>query len=265
MTPDLGWWRVMAWLCGAGFALTALFNAWPALDLRAAALFHEPGAGFPLGDASLATGLRAAYRVVFAAACVAAAAGLAGRLAAPGRMRVPAALWLFPVLLFALGPGLLVNGVLEAHWGRARPAQVEAFGGDAAFSLPFEIAEGCADNCSFVSGEGSAAAAVAAALIGLFWGRLGPVGRALAALATAVWLAGAAYIRMAPGRHFLSDTLFAFVLMGLLAALLYRALAVGRRRAEFGPGMYAGELRRALNAAGAALVGLGRRARRANR
>jgi membrane-associated phospholipid phosphatase len=249
------WWRLVALLSAAGFALAALFNAWPGLDLAAAALFHEPGAGFPVGDGAVARWLREVYRLAFTAASVAVVVGLVSALARRAGTRVPARLWAFPALLFALGPGALVNGVLKAHWGRARPAQIEAFGGEAAFTLPFEIVEQCGDNCSFVSGEGAAAAALAAALIGLFWARLGPAGRWAAGAATALWLAGAAFIRMAPGRHFLSDTLFAFVLMGLLAALLWRALGMGRPRP--GPTAYAADLalaaRRAMGAAARAL------------
>ena len=261
--PDLGWWRAVALICATGFAALALFVAWPELDLAAAALFFEDRR-FPLGDGALARGLRVAYRWAFVAGCVAAALGLSGRLArGAAAARVPAALWLYPVALFALGPGLLVNALLKAHWGRARPAQVEAFGGGAEFSGPFEIVAECASNCSFVSGEGSAAAALAVALIGLSWGRLGAAGRAAAGAATALWLIGAAFIRMAPGRHFLSDTLFAFVLMALLGAILYRALGVGRRREAVAPGAYAHDLAAAPFALARAARGAVRRRRAA--
>jgi membrane-associated phospholipid phosphatase len=232
----------------AGFAVTALFVALPVIDLSAAAFFYEPDAGFPVGDGALARSLRELYRLAFIAACIASGAGLLAALAPGSGARVPARLWAFPVLLFALGPGLLVNAALKAHWGRARPAQIEAFGGEAAFSLPFQIVDHCADNCSFVSGEGSAAAALAAAALALFWGRLGGIGRWAAVAATALWLAGAAFIRMAPGRHFLSDTLIAYALMGLLAAALYRLLGIGAARCEFGAAAYAGDLWRALRA-----------------
>jgi lipid A 4'-phosphatase len=260
VTPDVMWWRVMTWLCGAGFALTALFVAAPGLDLWAAGAFFTDGRGFEAGETALARGLREVYRLAFIAACVAAAAGLTVRLLDPARTRVPAALWLFPTLLFALGPGLLVNGVLKAEWGRARPAQTTEFGGAAQFSPPFEIVSECGDNCSFVSGEGSAAAALAAALIGLFWRRLSPTGRRAAGGAAALWLAGGAYIRMAPGRHFLSDTLLAFVMMGLLAALLYRLLGVGAARRGHGAADYGHDLAHGVRSLAAGAMRLLRRA-----
>ncbi len=40
---------------------------------------------------------------------------------------------IFLLLTLALGPGLLVNGFLKSHWGRARPSEVSAFGGAAEF------------------------------------------------------------------------------------------------------------------------------------
>lgn len=258
--PDVGWWRAVAWLCGLGLLFAALFNAWPALDLAAAQAFYEDGR-FPLGETDAARMLRAAYRQVFTAACVLAGAGLAARLGARAATRVPWRLWAYPVLLFVIGPGLIANGLLKERWGRARPAEIDLFGGDRRFSLPFEIAGQCESNCSFVSGEGSAAAALVFALIGLFWRRLGPVGRISAGTATAAWLLGAAFIRMAPGRHFLSDTLFAFVLMGLTAAALYRALGVGRLRGAFGPAEYGRDLLAGARALAGAAARIGRRPR----
>jgi hypothetical protein len=83
VTPDVMWWRVMTWLCGAGFALTALFVAAPGLDLWAAGAFFTDGRGFEAGQTALARGLREVYRLAFVAACVAAAAGLTVRLLDP--------------------------------------------------------------------------------------------------------------------------------------------------------------------------------------
>ena len=37
------------------------------------------------------------------------------------------------VLTIALGPGLLVNGILKDYWGRPRPAEISNFGGDKEF------------------------------------------------------------------------------------------------------------------------------------
>jgi lipid A 4'-phosphatase len=255
MSPAAGaWWRTVALLCAAGFGLLALFAAAPWLDLRAAALFGGPE-GFPLGGARAVEATRAVYHAVFVAFCVAAAVGLGARLAAPAGSRVPAPLWAYAAGVAALGPGVLANLVFKARWGRARPEAVAEFGGDRAFTGPFEIADQCAANCSFVSGEGSAAATVAAVALGLFWPET-RAARAAALASAALWLGGAVWMRLAPGEHFLSDSLFAFVLVGLVAAGLHAALGVGARRRAVAPADNA----RALAAAARALAGQARAA-----
>jgi lipid A 4'-phosphatase len=48
---------------------------------------------------------------------------------------------------------LLANTLLKDHWGRARPTQIEAFGGLQRFTpAPLPAAE-CERNCAFVSGH----------------------------------------------------------------------------------------------------------------
>jgi lipid A 4'-phosphatase len=254
MTGEAAFWRLVAALCAAGFGLLALFVAAPGLDLAAAGLFGGPQ-GFALERSAPVEAARAAYHAAFLAFCAAAAVGLAGRLAAPQGARVPAALWAYAAGVAALGPGLIANLVFKSHWGRARPNDLALFGGDAAFTGPFEMAAECTRNCSFVSGEGAAAAAVAAGLAGLFWPR-GRAAQAAAAAAMALWLAGAVWMRLAPGGHFLSDSLFAFVLTGLAAAALHRALGVGRRRAGVGPADFAADLARAAQRTAAAALRL---------
>lgn len=230
--PDLLWWKTLCALLAAGFGALALFVALPSLDLAAARLFHAPREGFPLGRVATTSALRELYHLAFVAALALSLTGLAARLVAPRVSRTPLAVWLFTPLLAIVGPGLLVNALLKERWGRARPQDVEAFGGGELFTLPFQIAQGCATNCSFVSGEGAAAATVATAAVALF-GAIVPRRRMAASLV--VWGAGAAFIRMAPGKHFLSDMLFAFVLVGLVGALLYVALDVGAARRRMRP------------------------------
>jgi membrane-associated PAP2 superfamily phosphatase len=239
---DLAWLRTTAWLLGLGFALEALFSAAPWIDLWASGLFYD-GSGFPLGHAPATVLLRDAYQLIFIAMCVCAVVGLVGALACPAGRRASWRLWAFVVSLMALGPGLLTNVILKDHWGRARPVQIVQFGGHAAFTGPFVMTDQCASNCSFVSGEGSTAAAVAAALVALFWRALpGDASRAAAVAALAAWLGGAAFFRMARGGHFLSDTLFAFIFMALVAVALYRILGLRDAGAGVGPRAMAADL-----------------------
>jgi membrane-associated phospholipid phosphatase len=126
---------------------------------------------------------------------------------------------LFLLMSLALGPGLFVNVGLKDHWGRPRPGRIEQFGGDQHFVAWWQPDGECRKNCSFVSGEASAA----------FW-TLAP-----AALAPPEWrpLAyGAAltfgvtisFSRMVTGGHFLSDTIFAGVFTFLIVWLTYAAI-----------------------------------------
>jgi lipid A 4'-phosphatase len=240
--PDVLFWRLTTLLCGAGFLALAAFVAAPGIDLWAAGLFFD-GAGFPLRDDPWLGALRFLYRLVFVACCAAViltllarlTATLAPSLAPPTGWAAPLRLWLFFAALLAVGPGLIANALFKERWGRARPEAVEAFGGPHPLTPPFGLSDACAGNCSFVSGEGAAAAALAFGLLVAFWTDLRtPRARGVALGMTALWLAGAALIRMAPGKHFLSDTLFAYVLMGLTTAALYRLLALRGARAGVG-------------------------------
>lgn len=239
--PDLLFWRLTTLLSGAGFLALAIFVAAPQVDLWASGLFFD-GTGFPLNHDPALRALRLAYKLVFVTACATVALALLARLTAtlapslvpPGGWPAPLRLWLFFSALLTAGPGLIANALFKERWGRARPEAVEAFGGPHPLTPPFGLSDACATNCSFVSGEGSAAAVVAFGLFAASWpGLRTSKARLLAVAATALWLAGAALIRIGPGKHFLSDTLFAYVLMGLTAAALYRLLAV--RKARVGP------------------------------
>ncbi len=227
--------RLLAALAGAGFLLSAVFASWPGLDPWAAALFYS-GDGFPLGATGFARGLRAAYRILVWGSFLIVAWLLLNRLARGGAMRVPPRVWLFALGTWVLGAGLLVNALFKDHWGRARPDETTLFGGEGLFTGPFAIAGQCARNCSFASGEGAGAAALACVVIALFWPALrGPRDRAGALAGLALFALGVMFVRMAPGRHFLSDLLFSFVLVGLVAMALYAALGIGAARRGLRP------------------------------
>ena len=82
-----------------------------------------------------------------------------------GSCQFPGRAVVFLALTLALGPGLLVNGLLKEHWSRPRPGEVVEFGGSLA-PTPWDPRGRCEQNCSFVSGETSGAAwTVAPALL----------------------------------------------------------------------------------------------------
>lgn len=196
-------------------AFAALFLAFPEIDLAASAAFYRPGEGFFLRDSWPATLIYEATRILtlllalgLIGALVRAQLARAGRWAAlRGR------LW-FLLIALLLGPGLLAHAILKDHWDRARPRQVEQFGGDRQFTPALIPADQCRRNCSFVSGH---------AVMGFYLAALGFVtGRQRRWLAAGL-AAGAVIglVRIVQGGHFLSDVVFAFYTVWFTALALH--------------------------------------------
>ncbi|WP_051356883.1 phosphatase PAP2 family protein [Azorhizobium doebereinerae] len=200
-----------------GAAVAILFTVFPAWDLAITAWFWDAGSrSFQLAAAPWGKTLRQAGNIlpwVFAAPAFIA---LALKLLFPGRrMLMPARPALLLALSMAIGPGLMVNGILKEKWGRPRPVHVEEFGGQKAFSPWFSTAGTCPGNCSFVSGEGALGFWMVAPA-SLVPGPLRPV-----ALGAAVAFGAAAGgLRIAFGGHFFTDVVFSGVLVILLILLL---------------------------------------------
>ncbi len=212
----------------AGFAAATFFFFFPDLDLRIASDFYI-GQGQFVGSSSVAFGvLRHAFNILFFGTCALTAIGLI--VTRDGRrawLKLTQKKWLYLALCLLVGPLVVTNLGLKDHWGRARPRDVIEFGGDKAFSPPLTPSLQCAYNCSFVSGEASSVYIVffAAALLfsanGLFLMMLGIALGSFAGL-----------VRMVEGGHFLSDVVFAGVLMALTAAaiqMLFDALTSAGR------------------------------------
>lgn len=125
------------------------------------------------------------------------------------------------VSALVLGPGLIVNGILKAHWGRPRPWMTEDFGGWLSFVEAGRWSDLCAANCSFASGEAAAAGWLMCLALLLAVRR--NVWSALAVGVVSVVMAG---LRVAFGAHYLSDvvlgytmTIAIFVVLAALAEL----------------------------------------------
>lgn len=199
-------------------AATALFLLAPGIDLWASGLFYRPDTGFFLSGWPP---VRALYRAVpWIVAAIIVGVPLAvfvgwwrGRRVFGLDLRAG----LFVIATLAVGPGLLVNTVLKDHWGRARPTQVLEFGGGHRFTpAPVPAAE-CERNCSFVAGH----PAVGFSLVAFAFLATGRRRRVLMVGALSLGTAiGAA--RIAQGGHFLSDVVFAGLIVYGVAALLHR-------------------------------------------
>jgi len=190
-----------------------LFAVYPRLDIEISALFYNRRINlFDVNVQPWVIHSREAARwlitLIVAPACLA----VIGKLIMPQRrMPIGGRAALFVIVTLALGPGVLTNLVLKDHWGRARPIDVTELGGTFRFTPWWDPRGDCPDNCSFVAGEPSGAfwTLAPAALAPPQW-RLVAYGGALA-FGAAIGL-----LRIAGGAHFLTDVVFAGVLMFLL-------------------------------------------------
>lgn len=207
-------------------ATSAIFWTFPAIDLTVSGWFYSPGDGFPLSRDPALRLLRASSSwvivgvVLIALFCILRAA-VTGPLAC-SRIRAPISL----LAGLALGPGLLVNGLLKPHWGRPRPIQIDLFGGDATHQKVWVVSDWCVRNCSFVSGEASSAAWLVAAAL-MTPRRIRPA----ATLIALVYAGAVSLNRIAFGGHFLSDVVLAWLICGFTFGILHW-LAMGK--ASFG-------------------------------
>ncbi len=214
------------WLLAASVAASLAFALLPQLDLVVSGWFALGTQGFPLQhDPWLGLINRNVLKLSRAASALLLGLWLLSLL-------VPAGSWLgarrrtlaFVVLALGLGPGLLVNSVLKEVSGRARPVQIERFGGPQRFSPAFTLADECDRNCSFVSGHVAAATMPVAG-----WFIAGTRRRRRLWLVTGLGLGlvvGSA--RLAVGAHFLSDVVLAMLLTWLVCALV-AAVVFGRQ------------------------------------
>lgn len=210
--------RLWPWVLLVGLAL--LFRFVPEIDLWFSGLFYDPQRGFFLKNA-LPVQLSYVFFRYLPYAVIPALLWLlfaswrwGGARERPLRRSV-----LFLLVVLLLGPGLLVHQGLKDNSGRARPAQVEPFGGKRYFTPAFVFADQCEKNCAFVSGH-AAMGFFFLAFAWVFqdrrWLLYGGIIGALVGLG-----------RIMQGSHFLSDIVFSFVAV-LLTALLCARWLLGR-------------------------------------
>jgi lipid A 4'-phosphatase len=203
--------------------VSLVFLAAPQIDLAVSRLFYDPSVGFPGSRyASLEFLRKAAVRLEWALV-VAMCAALAAKVVFPdARLPIRPRMTLFVLTSFALGPGLIVNGILKNHWGRARPRQIIDFGGDATFSSVWWISDQCQRNCSFVSGEAASAFWLMAIvfLVPRAW-------KWPTAILILIFAAAVSLTRIAAGGHFLSDVVIAWLLVLIVLFVSSRLLLQG--------------------------------------
>jgi lipid A 4'-phosphatase len=226
--------RLTVLLLACFIASLSLFLSLPWLDIWVSGLFWTPGTGFALAENGTLQLLRSAYLDLIYLMALVILFMLFGQLRLGQAMKTPHQIWSFMTASIIIGPGLVADWLFKGHWGRARPADIEVFGGSAQFTLPFEITDQCTRNCSFVSGEGSGISVIALLVGVLAWPHIRT--RPL------LWLGGIVVfasfgsgMRIATGRHFLSDTVFAALLMALVVLILYQVFQIGKYRQALHP------------------------------
>ena len=204
------------WFIWGGFTLAAavLFTIWPDLDVGTSRLAYGADESF----ASTITGLTGLIRQFGPDSLLALFGGLLLWAAVGCWVGLPKLLdraqAIYVTLCLLLGPGLAVNAILKSYWGRARPSQTDLFGGEALFTPALQMTDQCVSNCSFVSGDASLGFCLTVfAFLHAKWRMAGwIVGLSMGAVFGAT--------RIAQGAHFLSDIVFAgLIVIGINMAL----------------------------------------------
>jgi lipid A 4'-phosphatase len=218
---------IIAGLAGVSAVATLAMLMGVKLDLQIAGLFYDPTQQKFLAQTNRYVGLIRDNGLIALVACFGAvAAALVTRMLRLPQRVVPGRVVLFLVSTLALGPGLLVNGLLKEHWHRPRPVQVTEFGGAKPYVDWWNPGGSCERNCSFVSGEASAAAWMFGPAM------LAPPQWRVAAFAGAAAFAAVISLsRMAAGGHFFTDVVFAVLLTMILLLIMHRVIFRWRRTA----------------------------------
>lgn len=211
-TPALFFW---VWGVSVLFALVP--TIWPEMDIYTGTLFAKDK---PLGSAVDWWWVQLINLYVPAVFRVGIVIALTFWLIATVRKRGRAfrLAMAFLVLAGILGPGALVNLGFKDQWQRARPYQVENFGGTRLFTRAAVPTDQCEDNCSFVSGH---------VACGFFFTSLMLIQRrrriAWATIGTASGLM-IGFARMADMAHWFSDVLWAYPITLLASWAVWKVL-----------------------------------------
>ena len=206
------------WFVAVVFVVLALIpTVWTDVDLEAAGLFAGHSKQLDAGTWPWVVWINAQTPTVFRLIVLTAFAGwLFTSLSRYGKQwRLQLA---FLALAGTLGPGLVVNHVFKDHWQRARPYQVEQFGGPQQFTRAAVITDQCDNNCSFVSGH---------VACGFFFVSLMLIHRrrqvawAVAGVTTGLVIG---FARMANVAHWLSDVLWACPITLLCSWFVWKLL-----------------------------------------
>ncbi|MCP4326891.1 MAG: phosphatase PAP2 family protein [Alphaproteobacteria bacterium] len=199
---------------GALIVLSLFFLLFPAVDFAVSGLFYHGNGQWERWQ--VLDDMRAVYRWVLYIIAAGLFVVFVLKAALPDKpallpLRIPA----FLLSSLLLGPILLVHALKEI-WGRARPRDIDAFGGDLPFSPAWVPVDHCSYNCSFTSGEGAATFwLIAFAFV------VPPAWRAAAIVVALAIAVPISLSRVMFGAHFASDVVLSWALT-LVVILLCR-------------------------------------------
>jgi len=186
--------------------LAVIFVSFPNLDIAFSELFYSKQNAFEIGQQTWALFF---YHIVTYISYVL-LLGLPALIVISFFKIVPLIItknrkrFIYLLLVLLMGPGLLVNTLFKNQWDRARPIEIEYFGGTKIHTPAFIISDQCNVNCSFVSGHAS----MGFFFIAFYWVTSTHRRRWMffgIVLGSLISLA-----RIAQGGHFLSDVIFSF-------------------------------------------------------
>jgi lipid A 4'-phosphatase len=211
-TPPLYFWVMVL-----SVVVALVPTLWTDLDLRAAALFSGPTPAIASVHwwwvELINLYVPAIFRVGIAIAIVVWLVATVRKQSKSLRLAMA-----FLVLAGILGPGIVVNWGFKDHWQRARPYQVENFGGTQQFTRAAVMTDQCNNNCSFVSGH---------VACGFFFTSLVLIHRrrkvTWAIIGSVAGLA-IGFARMSDMAHWFSDVLWAYPITLATCWLTWKAL-----------------------------------------
>jgi len=209
--------RILRAVAAATLVVSIIAVAFPEIDLAVSALFHRPPKlpdlnEFPASAVPSLIELRlsgmALTRWIIVALLL---CGLAKAVTPLLARAVPTRPLLFLAASLTIGPGLLVNSLFKAWWGRPRPNEILPFGGTDAFMPAWIPGGACPENCSFPSGEASSSMWLIALIF-----VVPPAWRRATLVAALLWALLISVNRILFGGHFLSDVLIGWGLTAMV-------------------------------------------------
>lgn len=199
--------------------LSAIFYLFPEIDIKFSSVFYNNTEGFFLASSRWVVFLEKAPKITAICAIITMIFFILRTFFYTRSFNYKRYIaHIYIILVFVLGSVIMVDQGLKEYSGRARPYQVEAFGGNKKFTGAYHKTAECAGNCSFVSAH----AAAVFAFFGFAFVVTNRYNRALIEISVMVAGLIAGFARIVEGKHFLSD----IVLCGIYIYILAVGLAI---------------------------------------